>query len=128
MTDVPTTKRKPLTPTQRLKLFEAHGGKCCLCEQPIRAGSKWIDEHQRALVLGGSNDLSNRGPAHEACALAKTNGPNGDLARGAKAKRTKMAHLGIKNEKRARIPSPPKAEKTGKPPLPFKQLFREAAE
>lgn len=94
--DVGTTPRKPLTPTQRLKLFEAFQGRCVLCDRKIEAGEPWIDEHLRALGLGGSNDPENRGPAHKACADAKTHGKDGDLARIAKAKRVKMRHLGIR--------------------------------
>ena len=39
MTDIGTTPRKPLSPTQRLKLFEAHRGICALCSRthPRRA-------------------------------------------------------------------------------------------
>lgn len=96
MTDVGSTPRKPLTPTQRLKLFEAHKGICCLCERKIQAGEVWIDEHLTPLGLGGSNETANRGPAHEACAAGKTNGKDGDLATIAKAKRRKMKHLGIR--------------------------------
>lgn len=97
MKDVGSTPRKPLTPTQRLKLFEDHKGICCLCERKIQAGEAWIDEHKIALGLGGSNDLSNRGPAHEACADAKTHGASGDIATIAKCKRQKMRHLGIRS-------------------------------
>ena len=95
MTDVGTTPRKPLTPTQRLKLFEAHKGICVLCNKEIKSGEKWIDEHIRPLALGGSNDLENRRPVHVVCAAVKT--PN-DLAAIAKAKRQKRAALGIKKE------------------------------
>lgn len=98
--DVGTTKRKPLTPTQRLALFERFKGICVLCEGKIHAGDKWIDEHLRALGLGGSNDPENRGPAHAKCAAIKTHGPDGDLARIAKAKRQKMASLGIRPKSR----------------------------
>lgn len=101
MTDVGTTPRKPLTSTQRLKLFEAHGGRCCLCGRLIRAGEPWIDEHLRALGLGGQNDWDNRAPAHVACANEKTHGKDGDLARIAKAKRQKMRHLGIEANRKA---------------------------
>jgi hypothetical protein len=94
--DVGTTRRKPLTPTQRLKLFEAWHGCCCICERKIQAGEKWIDEHIRPLGLGGTNYLDNRGPAHVVCADAKTHGEDGDLARIAKAKRQKMRHVGIR--------------------------------
>jgi hypothetical protein len=84
-----------LTPTQRLKLFEAHKGICVLCSKEIRAGEKWIDEHIRPLALGGTNDLENRRPVHVACAEIKT--PN-DLSQIAKAKRQKRAGLGIKKD------------------------------
>lgn len=96
MTDVGTTKRKPLTPTQRLKLFEAHKGLCGLCGAQIRAGEQWIDEHIIPLGLGGTNDMENRAPVHVQCANSKTHGSDGDVARIAKAKRVKMRHLGIR--------------------------------
>ena len=95
MTDVGTTKRKPLSPRERLKLFESHKGICVICKQPIRSGERWIDEHIIPLGLGGSNDMVNRGPAHFKCAEAKT---GEDIPRIAKAKRSKMASLGIKKD------------------------------
>lgn len=127
MTDVTTTPRKPLTPTQRLKLFEQHKGICALCGGEIRSGEKWIDEHLRALALGGSNDADNRAPVHVACAEAKTR--NEDMPRIVKAKRQKMASLGIKSVK-TKIQSRgfPKAEKkrsidkSALPPLPRKWI------
>jgi len=90
--DVATTRRQPLTPRQRLALYEAHGGVCCICGNRI-IGGRWVDEHIRPLSLGGSNDLDNRAPAHERCAQEKT---RDDLRRLAKAKRQKRAHLGLK--------------------------------
>jgi 5-methylcytosine-specific restriction enzyme A len=99
VTDVGTTPRKPLTPTQRLKLFEAHKGLCGICGGQIKAGEGWIDEHIIPLGLGGSNDLSNRAPVHAACADSKTHGKDGDVAKIAKAKRVKMRHLGISRPK-----------------------------
>lgn len=118
-TDVGTTPRKPLTPTKRLKLFEDHKGICCICKTQIMAGEKWIDEHKRALVLGGSNDLSNRGPSHIKCAGIKT--AKQDIPAGAKAKRQKMASLGIKDETKPKIKSPGFA-KSAKPPRIEKQM------
>lgn len=94
--DVGATRRKALTPTQRLAMFELHKGICCICGKKITARHKWIDEHLIPLGLGGSNDPSNRGPAHDFCADAKTHGKDGDIARIAKAKRVKMRHLGIR--------------------------------
>lgn len=104
MSDVATTPRKPLTPTQRLKLYERHGGICCLCSRKIQAGEGWIDEHLRALGLGGGNEPENRGIAHKACADAKTHGPDGDLAQVARAKRRKMKALGITDPHARPIP------------------------
>lgn len=52
----------------------------------------------RALSLGGTNEPENLRPVHTACADAKTHGKEGDLARAAKAKRSKMASLGIKRD------------------------------
>lgn len=92
--DVGTTERKPLTPRQRLKLFEHFKGVCQLCKTQIRSGDKWRDEHMRALGLGGTNEWDNRAPVHEHCAKDKD---KDDLPRIAKAKRQKMAALGIKS-------------------------------
>jgi len=102
--DVGTTRRKVLTPAQRLAMFERHNGICCICGKKITARHKWIDEHLIPLGLGGTNDPSNRGPAHDFCADAKTHGKDGDLARIAKAKRVKMRHLGIRRRKGPPIP------------------------
>lgn len=129
MTDVPTTPRKPLTPTQRLKLFEAHKGICALCGREIRAGEPWIDEHIRPLGLGGTNDLDNRTPVHVACAQAKTR--NEDMPRITKAKRQKMAALGIKRERVKKIQSRGfekiekirAIDKLALPPLPRRSLY-----
>lgn len=102
-TDVGTTKRERLTPRQLLKLWETEGGVCCICGFKIDPGKKWldtlkgekgfIDEHGRALGLGGSNKLSNRGVAHIRCAEVKTR--EQDMPAINKAKAQKRAHLGI---------------------------------
>lgn len=64
--------RKPLTSKQRLKLFLERKGVCCICGHKIETLKPWIDEHIIPLWLGGTNDWSNRGVAHELCARAKT--------------------------------------------------------
>jgi 5-methylcytosine-specific restriction enzyme A len=94
--DVGTTPRKPLTPTQRLKLFEEYAGRCVLCTNKIHAGEPWRDEHLRALGLGGTNEWDNRAPVHERCAKIKD---KADLSRIAKAKRQKIAAHGMKRSK-----------------------------
>jgi 5-methylcytosine-specific restriction protein A len=90
--NIPTPeKRKPLTPLQRAAMFDAHKGICCICGCKIHAGEKWIDEHRKALGMLGTNDMSNRGPAHVACAREKT---KDDVSMIAKAKRIRAKHLG----------------------------------
>lgn len=94
MTDLATTPRRKLSTRDRLAVFERAGGICVLCSRKIAAGERWIAEHIRALGLGGEDAPDNMAPAHEACARAKTNGRDGDLARIAKAKRVKAKHIG----------------------------------
>jgi 5-methylcytosine-specific restriction protein A len=126
VTDVATTARRRLTPTQRLRLFEEHKGVCALCGNPIRSGEKWIVEHIRPLGLGGTNDTSNLAPVHAACGDGKTHGKDGDAARIAKAKRVKMRSIGISRAKQ-KIPSrpfptsreAPRIEKSNVPRRPF---------
>lgn len=112
MIDVPTTPRKRLTPRQLLKLYEDAGGLCCICGLPIDPGRAWvetlkgekgfIDEHKRALVLGGGNEIENRGPAHIHCADVKT---ADDMERANKAKAQKRQALGIKPAGAGRLQS-----------------------
>lgn len=97
-TDVGTTERKRLSPSQKLKLYEMQKGICPLCDTAMRPGEKLIDEHMRALGLGGTNDIGNRAMVHALCAALKTNGPDGDIATTAKAKAQKRASLGFKAE------------------------------
>ena len=116
--DVGTTKRKPLTPTGRLKLFENEGGICCICGLPIVG--KFIDEHKRALGLGGSNARNNRGIAHPKCADIKTR--TEDMPAINKAKAQKKASHFLKPPPRQQIrsrgfaKSEPKADRIGLPP------------
>lgn len=92
MSDVGTTERKRLTPSQRLKLFEKHKGTCALCGLEIK-GKRWVVEHMRPLGLGGTNDVEeNLRPVHEACAREKT---IEDFKAIARAKRIKMRAIGI---------------------------------
>lgn len=98
--DVGTTARKGSSPTKKLTMHERQKGICPLCNREMLPGEKLIDEHLRALGLGGSNDDNNRALVHATCAYAKTYGKDGDLAKIAKAKRQKMRHLGIAKAKR----------------------------
>jgi 5-methylcytosine-specific restriction endonuclease McrA len=96
--DVGTTVRRKLTPHRRLKVWEQTGGRCVVCGDCIDGiRERWIAEHIRALELGGADDLSNMGPAHEDCAWEKT---RDDHHRTAQAKRQKIRHLGAEASKR----------------------------
>lgn len=126
MYDVGTTKRRSMTPTRRLRIFEAHKGICVTCKLPIKAGDKWFIEHIRALELGGEDTDENCGPAHTITCKAVKDAE--DHSRAAKAKRVKQRHLGIKAPK-AKIASPGfhKRDKphAGRPSLPPARLFKE---
>ncbi|WP_342167325.1 HNH endonuclease signature motif containing protein [Methylobacterium sp. SD21] len=90
--DVGTTRRRSLSRHGRLKAWERTGGICVICDQPIDGVREpWIVEHIRALELGGSDEIENMGPAHDACGREKT---RDDHARCARAKRQKIRHLG----------------------------------
>lgn len=96
--DVGTTPRSRLTPHRRLKVWERTSGQCVVCHQQIDGvRERWIAEHIRALELGGADEPDNMGPAHEVCALAKT---QNDHRRAGKAKRQKIQHIGAKSSKR----------------------------
>ena len=96
--DVGTTRRRKLTPHQRLAIWERARGVCVLCEQAIDGvRQRWIIEHLRALELGGLDEPDNMGPAHETCGCRKT---QDDHRRTAKAKRQKIHHLGAAQSKR----------------------------
>ena len=101
MTDVGTTRRRPMSATRQLRIWEAHKGRCYLCGRKIVAGEAWEVEHMRALGLGGTDTDDNCAPAHKACHASKT---RDDAARIAKAKRQKARHLGIKTRKGRPMP------------------------
>ncbi len=85
-------KRKRLTALQRIRIYDAASGVCCLCKEPI-APKKWIIEHLVPLWLGGADDDSNMAVAHYDCAIAKTSSEAPVKARG---DRQRAKHLGIK--------------------------------
>jgi 5-methylcytosine-specific restriction protein A len=88
--------RKRLTRNQRTKMHDAHGSKCVICLELIPKGERFIDEHVIPLELGGTNDPSNRGPAHIGCAKIKT---KRDQKLIAKAKRIRAKHIGVRKRK-----------------------------
>ena len=98
MTDLGTTPRRALSRRDRLAVWEAHKGVCCICGVKIDGvRERWIVEHVRALELSGEDSRENMAPAHERCGIEKT---RDDHARAAKAKRVKARHIGIRKAKR----------------------------
>ncbi len=82
---------------ERLKIFLAADGICHICGRKIALGEDWHDEHVKPKGLKGSNDLSNRRPAHIDCHAGKT---RRDVAIMRKADRQGKKHLGLKRAKR----------------------------
>lgn len=74
--------RKPLTAKQKMQIFLEHKGKCCVCGEKIDGVRDSWDEHVNPLWLSGDNSASNRAPAHERCARAKTSGEATQRAKG----------------------------------------------
>lgn len=92
--EIGTTKRRSMSQSRRLKIFENHYGVCCHCNGKIDGvREKWIVEHLRALGLGGEDEDSNCAPAHETCRRVKD---KDDVKRISKAKRVKAKHIGAK--------------------------------
>lgn len=88
-------KRRRLTMLQRIRIYDAANGICCICDLPIDAerGNRWIVEHIKPLWLGGADDETNMGPAHEHCAVDKT---SGEAPVKAKGDRVRAKYLGIR--------------------------------
>lgn len=88
------TTRKHRTKKERARLFKLHGGKCHLCDMPIKAGEKWELEHVIAWELTRDDSDENVKPAHSRCHAPKTHGE--DRPRIQKAKNQEAAHMGFK--------------------------------
>lgn len=102
------TPRKALTNRQRLQLLIANKGRCCICGQKIEGyRERWddydlnsipfVDEHIVPLWADGTNEFSNRGPAHERCAREKTAKEATERAR---VRSSAERHFGAKRPKR----------------------------
>lgn len=93
---VEATPRKKRSRAERIKIWEKTDGACILCRKPIdRRKEKWIGEHIIPLELKGPDTLANMGPAHIACADAKTDKDKADIAR---MKKRKARDIGAANE------------------------------
>ena len=88
--------RKPMTPKQKLEMFIAHDGKCCICGGKIDGVREAWDEHVNPLWLNGDNSASNRAPAHRTCAHTKTAKESGVRS---EIRATAEKHFGAKKTK-----------------------------
>lgn len=96
------TKRRKLTRLQRVRIFDANCGVCCICILDIdKVKDKWIVEHLKPLWLGGADDESNMAPAHERCAIEKT---TKEAPIKAKGDRIRARHLGVKKSQSRPMP------------------------
>jgi len=93
--------RTRLSTRDRLRIFEAHHGRCHLCELKIQVGEAWEVSHPIPIQLGGADDDGNRAPAHKKCHAQQT--ALKDLPAIAKAKRRRAQHVGAY---RSRAPLP----------------------
>lgn len=57
------TPDTPVPPHVRVRIFDAHGGKCHIAKRKIKPGEPWDLDHIKALINGGENRESNMAPA-----------------------------------------------------------------
>lgn len=81
-----------IPPRVRLRVFEAHGGKCALSGRKIMPGDAWDLDHRVPLILGGRHAEDNLQPVLRDAHREKT---KADVAMKAKADRMRAKHLGI---------------------------------
>jgi 5-methylcytosine-specific restriction protein A len=74
--------RRSMTPLRALKIYEARGGRCYLCERKLMAGDDWEIEHRIALENGGTDDDDNLFIACTWCHREKTADDHGQAAKG----------------------------------------------
>lgn len=81
----------PVPPRVRVRVFEAHEGRCHRSGRKIRAGEAWQCDHVLAIINGGQNRESNLAPILTDPHKEKT---AEDVRIKAKTARTKAKHLG----------------------------------
>jgi 5-methylcytosine-specific restriction protein A len=114
------TDDTPAPPRVRSRVFQAATGFCHHCQLLIQVPAEtWQLDHVIALINGGENRETNLAPIHGHCHVEKN---CIDLAEKKKVAKVRAKHTGAIRPK-GRIPSPPKAERTGKAPLPPRIMF-----
>jgi len=95
------TKRKTLTPKQKMQMFLDHEGICVICKARIDGVRETWDEHVIPLADGGGNEQDNRGPAHERCARKKS---GKEATNRARARRHAERHHGARKASETPMP------------------------
>lgn len=94
--------RKSFPRTERVRLFDLHGGRCHICDQKIQVGEAWDLEHIVPWILTRDDSDDNVKPAHKSCHKEKT---AVDIDAIRKADRIRAKHLGAWPQSKAKIPS-----------------------
>lgn len=84
------TDDSKVPPHVRVRIFDAHDGRCHITGRKIRTGEAWELEHIKALRDGGENRESNLAPALVEPHKGKT---RAERKRGAKADHARQKHL-----------------------------------
>jgi 5-methylcytosine-specific restriction endonuclease McrA len=110
--------RKEFPRKVKAAIIKRAAGRCEACKAVLKPGEGDVD-HILPDALGGKPDAANGRLICKVCHAAKT---AIDVGRIRKADRQRDKGTGAIRAK-GRIPSPPKAERTGKAPLPPRLLF-----
>lgn len=92
------TPRKYLTPKQKAEVLLRQNGRCAICGRKFEAGAKIQFDHEQALGLDGTNDLSNFRALCgeiEACHAIKTKSDIKAIAKGKRQRKKFGALRGI---------------------------------
>lgn len=90
------TPDSAIPPRVRVRVFEAHGGRCAGCTRKIGPADKWDCDHIQALANGGQNREANLQPLCSWCHGDKT---RADVAEKSVTYRKKSKHLGLHKPK-----------------------------
>ncbi len=94
--------RKHFSRTERVRIFDLHGGRCHICAQKVQVGEAWDLEHVVPWELTRDDSDTNVKPAHKHCHKDKT---AEDVAGIRKADRVRAKHIGAWPESKAKIRS-----------------------
>lgn len=83
--------RKNFSRTERVRLFDLHGGRCHICSGKVQVGEAWDLEHIVPWELTRDDSDENVKPAHKHCHKAKT---ADDVAAIRKADRVRAKFIG----------------------------------